>query len=415
MFVDLTPEQHALRITIRDYFVALMTPELRQRMRGVECGDEYRNLVRKIGRDGWLSVGWPKEYGGQGFTATEQLIFFEEANIAGAPLPFVTINTVAPTLMSYGTAAQKERFLPGMAMGDIVFSIGYSEPSAGSDLAALTTKATLDGDHFVVNGAKIWTSGIEAADFVWLAVRTDPHRARHRGISIIIVDTRAEGFSYTLIQTVGTMTSATYYNNVRVSRDLLVGELHGGWKLIMAQLNHERLGLGAWSDRIFDSFRRVYLWARIPDDSGRRAVDQPWVRTSLAECYARIEAMRLINFRIAATLDAGEPDVALCSATKIYGTETTVDVLHKLVEIVGASALVRSDSAASVLMGDLEYEIRSAPINTFGGGTNEIQRELVAQDDERPHPRAEHADGERGYQRANHERVREGLREQRHG
>lgn len=379
MFVDLTPEQHALRITIRDYFVALMTPELRQRMRGVECGDEYRNLVRKIGRDGWLSVGWPKEYGGQGFTATEQLIFFEEANIAGAPLPFVTINTVAPTLMSYGTAAQKERFLPGMAMGDIVFSIGYSEPSAGSDLAALTTKATLDGDHFVVNGAKIWTSGIEAADFVWLAVRTDPHRARHRGISIIIVDTRAEGFSYTLIQTVGTMTSATYYNNVRVSRDLLVGELHGGWKLIMAQLNHERLGLGAWSDRIFDSFRRVYLWARIPDDSGRRAVDQPWVRTSLAECYARIEAMRLINFRIAATLDAGEPDVALCSATKIYGTETTVDVLHKLVEIVGASALVRSDSAASVLMGDLEYEIRSAPINTFGGGTNEIQRELVAQ------------------------------------
>ncbi len=379
MFVDLTPAQHALRVKVRDYFTALMTPELRQNLRGAECGEDYRNLVRKMGRDGWLAVGWPKEYGGQGYAATEQLIFFEEANIAGAPLPFVTINTVAPALMAYGTAEQKKRLLPGMAQGEIIFSIGYSEASAGSDLAALTTKATLMGDHFLVNGAKLWTSGIEAADFIWLAVRTDPERARHRGISILIVDTRTPGISHTLIPTIGNTTAATYYDNVRVPRGMLVGELNGGWKLIISQLNHERLGLGSWADKVFDPFRRVYLWARTPDEQGRRAMDQPWVRAALAECYARIEAMRLINFRIAASLESGGLDVALASATKVYGSETIMAVLHKLVEIVGTSALVRSGSAAAALMGDLEYEIRSAPINTFGGGTNEIQRELIAQ------------------------------------
>ncbi len=379
MFVDLTPAQHALRVKVRDYFTALMTPELRQNLRGAECGEDYRNLVRKMGRDGWLAVGWPKEYGGQGYAATEQLIFFEEANIAGAPLPFVTINTVAPALMAYGTAEQKKRLLPGMAQGEIIFSIGYSEASAGSDLAALTTKATLMGDHFLENGAKLWTSGIEAADFIWLAVRTDPERARHRGISILIVDTRTPGISHTLIPTIGNTTAATYYDNVRVPRGMLVGELNGGWKLIISQLNHERLGLGSWADKVFDPFRRVYLWARTPDEQGRRAMDQPWVRAALAECYARIEAMRLINFRIAASLESGGLDVALASATKVYGSETIMAVLHKLVEIVGTSALVRSGSAAAALMGDLEYEIRSAPINTFGGGTNEIQRELIAQ------------------------------------
>lgn len=379
MFVDLTKEQHALRHRVRDYFTNLMTPELRLRLRGAESGEEYRSLVRQMGRDGWLAVGWPKEYGGQGYAATEQLIFFEEANIAGAPLPFVTISTVGPALMAHGSAEQKKRFLPGIAAGEIIFAIGYSEPSAGSDLATLKTRASLEGDCFVVNGNKLWTSGVEAADFVWLAARTDPDLPRHKGISILIVDTRLPGFSYTLIPTVANMTGASYYDNVRVPADCLVGGLHGGWQLITAQLNHERLGLGAFSDKIFSPFRRVFLWARTPDDSGRRPVDLPWVRTALAECYARIEALRLINFRIAANLDAGNMDVPLASATKVYGSETVIDVLRRLIEIVGGSGLVRSGSAAAVLLGDLEYEARLAPINTFGGGTNEIQRELIAQ------------------------------------
>ena len=383
MFIDLSPEQHALRLRVRDYFNALMTPALRLALRGAEGGPLYRQTVRQMGQDGWLAVGWPKQHGGQGLSATEQLIFFEEANIAGAPLPFVTISTVGPALMESGTHAQKERFLPGIASGDIIFSIGYSEPQAGSDLAALSTHARLQGDlqtgHFVVNGNKLWTSGVESADHVWLAARTSQELARHKGISILIVDTGTPGFSYTLIPTVGNFTAATYYDKVQVPADRLVGELHGGWKLITAQLNHERLGLGSWSDKVFGPYKRVLDWAKARDENGHRALDLPWVRRLLADCYTRMEAMRLINFRIAADLEKGSMDVALASATKVYGSESVIKVLRNLIEIVGHSALVRQGSSAELLMGDLEYEVRAATTLTFGGGTNEIQRELIAQ------------------------------------
>lgn len=379
MFVDLTPEQHALRLKVRDYFQELMTPELRSELRGKEGGDLYRDTVRKMGADGWLAVGWPKEHGGQGYAATEQLIFFEEANIAGAPLPFVTISTVGPALMESGTEQQKKQFLPGIAAGEIMFSIGYSEPGAGSDLATLKTTARLEGEHFVVNGNKLWTSGAEAADFIWLAARTDSELPRHKGVSILIVDASAEGFSHTVIPTCSNPTAATYYDNVKVPKEMLVGELNGGWKLITAQLNHERLGLGSWSDKVVALYRRVLLWAKAKDEQGRRAVDSAWVRSLLAECYAKIEAMRLINFRIAADLERDHMDVALASVTKVYGSESVVDILRKLSEIIGASGLVREGSAASALLGELEYELRASVTLTFGGGTNEIQRELVAQ------------------------------------
>jgi alkylation response protein AidB-like acyl-CoA dehydrogenase len=379
MFVDLTPEQHALRHKVRDYFQALMTPDMRDQLRGKEGGELFRQTIRQMGRDGWLAVGWPKAHGGQGYAATEQLIFFEEANIAGAPLPFVTISTVGPALMAHGSELQKERFLPGIAAGEIMFAIGYSEPEAGSDLAVLKTSARQDDEGFVVNGNKLWTSGAESADFVWLAARTDPTQARHKGISLLIVDTTTPGFSHTLIPTTSIPTTATYYDNVRVPNEMLVGELHGGWKLITSQLNHERLGLGTWSDKVVALFRRVYLWARARDEQGHRAMDKAWVRSSLAECYARLEAMRLINMRIAADLERERMDVALSSTTKVFGSESAIEILRKLAAILGANGSMRSGSAATLLQGELEYELRSSVTLTFGGGTNEIQRELIAQ------------------------------------
>lgn len=382
MFVDLTAEQKKLRLEVRDYFNNLMTDELRCELRGAEGAegsDTSNRLVRQMGKDGWLAVGWPKEYGGQGYGPTEQLIFFEEANIAGAPLPFVTISTVGPALMQHGSAEQKESFLPGIAAGEIHFAIGYSEPGAGSDLATLKTTARVEDNGFVVNGNKLWTSGAHSADYIWLAARTNPEEARHKGISILIVDTQAEGFSNTLIPTCSNPTAATYYDNVFVPSNRLVGELNKGWNLVTAQLNHERLGLGSWSDRVVGIFRKVYLWARAEDEQGRRATDQAWVRSLLAECYARIEAMRLINFRIAADLEQGRMDVALASTTKVFGSEAVVDILRKLSEVVGANGLIREGSAAAFLQGELEYDVRACVTLTFGGGTNEIQRELIAQ------------------------------------
>ncbi|ASM53291.1 MULTISPECIES: acyl-CoA dehydrogenase family protein [Pseudoalteromonas] len=379
MFIDLTPEQRALRLEVRDYFSQLMTPELRQKLRGSEGGEDFRKVVRQMGKDGWLAVGWPKEHGGQGYQATEQLIFFEEANIAGAPLPFVTISTVGPALMEYGTELQKEKFLPGIANGEIHFAIGYSEPNAGSDLATLKTKASLEGDNFIVNGNKLWTSGAESADYIWLAARTDQELARHKGISIMILDTQSEGFSSTVIPTCSNPTAATYYDNVKVPQEMLVGELNGGWRLITSQLNHERLGLGSWSDKVVGLFRRVYLWANTADEQGKSAANNPWVRAALAECYAKLEAMRLINFRIAADLEKGHMDIALASITKVYGSECSIEILRKLIDIVGMNGMVRDDSAASFLMGELEYEVRASVTLTFGGGANELQRELIAQ------------------------------------
>ncbi|SFU14170.1 acyl-CoA dehydrogenase family protein [Pseudomonas marincola] len=379
MYVDLTVEQRKLRLEVRDYFNNLMTDDLRRELRGVEGSDTSHRLVRQMGKDGWLAVGWPKKYGGQGYGPTEQLIFFEEANIAGAPLPFVTISTVGPALMSAGTDEQKEAFLPGIAAGEIHFAIGYSEPGAGSDLAPLKTTARVESDHFVVNGNKLWTSGAHSADYIWLAARTDPDEPRHKGISILIVDCKSEGFSHTLIPTCSNPTAATYYDNVIVPGNRLVGELHKGWRLVTSQLNHERLGLGSWADRVVGMFRKVYLWAKAPDEQGRRAVDHAWVRTLLAECYAKIDAMRLINFRIAAGLEQGQMDVALASSTKVFGSESVIDILRKLTEIVGANGLVRDGSSAAFLMGELEYDVRACVTLTFGGGTNEIQRELIAQ------------------------------------
>jgi alkylation response protein AidB-like acyl-CoA dehydrogenase len=183
MYIDYTESQKALRAELRDYFAKLITPDMRPALKGIETGPLHKQLIRQMGTDGWLGVGWPAEYGGQGRTAVEQLIWFDEARRAGAPLPFVTLNTVGPCLMAAGTEAQKQQFLRGILAGELHFAIGYSEPDAGTDLASLKTTAVRDGDHYVVNGTKMFTSGADAADYIWIACRTDPDAAKHKGIS----------------------------------------------------------------------------------------------------------------------------------------------------------------------------------------------------------------------------------------
>lgn len=382
MHVNLTREQQDLRREIRGYFASIVTPEYRTLMhdyRNPQRLAGYKSLIRTMGRDGWLAVGWPTKFGGKGYTPLEQLIFFEEALLAGAMLPFVTINTVAPALMERGSDAHRKQFLPGIAAGEIHFSIGYTEPSAGTDLATLKTTALADGDGFVVNGQKIFTSDIDAADYVWLACRTDPDRPRHKGISLLIVDARARGVSYTPIHTVGHQTFASYYSDVRVPADRLVGELHGGWKLITAQLNHERIGLGAFGIRTRGCFLMTLDWARQADETGARPIDRPWVAAALAECYQKLEAMRLLNYRMAADVTLGKLDVGLASASKVYGTETPIAVFRKLLEVIGLAGLYRRDSAAAALGARLEEEYRLALINTFGGGVNELLRDIASQ------------------------------------
>jgi len=381
VFIDYTDEQKALRKELRTYFSKLMTPEVREEIRGKESGDLFNRLIKQMGTDGWLAIGWPKEYGGQGRTTQEQLVFFEEALLAGAPIPFVTLNTVGPALMSYGSEEHKKKFLPGIAAGTMHFAIGYTEPNAGTDLAALGTTAVKDGDHYVINGTKVFTSGAEGADYVWLACRTDNEAPKHKGITMFIVDAKTPGFSVAPIHTVGGFrTNMTYYENVRVHESMIVGQLNKGWQLITAQLNHERVGLAAWGINGWSLFRRTMEWARTANDAGVRPIDDVGVQLNLAEAYSRLEAMRVLNARMAWELDrdAMNMNPALASGLKVYSTEAMIEVCRLLMEVIGPASLVRSKNSAAVLAGDLEHEYRRCQINTFGGGVNEIQRGLVA-------------------------------------
>jgi 3-oxocholest-4-en-26-oyl-CoA dehydrogenase alpha subunit len=386
MHLAYTPEQERLRQQLREYFAGLMTPELRRGLAetGGDYGDgqAYRAVVRQLGRDGWLALGWPAEFGGRDGSMLDQLIFTDEAATAGVPVPFLTINTVGPTIMRFGTAEQKASFLPRIAAGEIHFSIGYSEPEAGTDLAALRTRAVRDGPDYVINGQKMWTSLIQYADYVWLACRTDPDAPRHKGLSILIVPTDAAGFSWTPVHTVaGPTTSATYYSDVRVPASALVGEENQGWALITNQLNHERVALTS-SAPIRSALREVCGWAAATKlATGQRVIDQEWVQLNLARVHAKAEFLKLVNWRIAAEADAGGGrglGPAAASATKVFGTEFATEAYRLLMEVLGANAYVREGSAGAVLSGRIERMHRAALILTFGGGTNEVQRDIVA-------------------------------------
>ncbi|MDF0530737.1 acyl-CoA dehydrogenase family protein [Tsukamurella sp. 8F] len=386
MRIAFTEEQERLRAELRDYFAHLMTVERREALRTGQGeygeGEVYKEITRTLGKDGWLAIGWPEEFGGQHRPVLDQLIFTDEAAIAGVPVPFLTVNTVAPAIMAGGTAEQKARFLPGIAAGETHFSIGYSEPEAGTDLASLRTRAVRDGDEYVITGQKMWTSLIEYADYIWLAARTDPEAARHRGLSILVVPTDAEGFSWTKVHTVaGPGTSATYYDGVRVPADAVVGELHAGWKLMTDQLNHERVALTS-SAPLRDSLRQVTEWARetrVP--GGARVIDAEWVQIHLARVHVHAEYLKLRNWRIAWAADADGADAysaAAASATKVFGTEYATEGYRLLMEVLGAAATVRTGSPGAVLAGRIERLHRSSLILTFGGGTNEIQRDIIA-------------------------------------
>ncbi|MEE4420880.1 acyl-CoA dehydrogenase family protein [Streptomyces bugieae] len=416
-----TARQERLRAELRAYFRDVMP-------NGVPADTAaQRAVLRRIGGDGMLGLGWPTEYGGRGRGPDEQFVFFDEAYRAGAPVSMVTLNTVGPTLMKYGTRRQKEFFLPRILRGEIVFAIGYTEPEAGTDLAALRTRAVRvrasdtegrqgpggengggsgggagdgsgsgaavgaagEGDgHWLINGAKIFTSNAHQADWIWLACRTDPDAPKHKGISIILVPTGATGFSWTPIETVGGLrTTATYYDDVRVPAGNLVGEENAGWQLITNQLNHERVALAAIGMQAEDAYRAALEHARTADpETGERPADRPWVRSRLAEVHARLAATRLLNWRLVGEVGAGRLSPGDASGVKFAGTESAVEVYRMCQEVVGDAALVRAGSPGAFGDGggngggdgELERMNRAAQINTFGGGVSEVQREIVA-------------------------------------
>ena len=378
MFVDLTDAQAALRDELREYFGSLLTPQEREVLVTDRQGAVYREVVRRIGRDGWLGVGWPTEYGGRGLGQVEQQIFVNEAARADVPLPGVTLQTVGPALQAHGTSEQKDFFLPRILAGEVHFAIGYTEPEAGTDLASLRTRAVLaeGGGTYLVNGEKIFTTGAHAADYIWLACRTDPGAPKHKGISILIVDTSDPGFSWTPIITHDGAhhVNATYYTDVRVPVTMRVGPENAGWRLVTTQLNHERVMLGP-AGRIAALYERVLGWAASqagPD--GRPLLAQPDVQRALGRACASLHVNELLNWQVAAT---DTVDVADASVTKVYSAEQTQH-LGQLLEEVVARHGDPADEETGQLCRWLDIQAKRNTVLTFGGGVNEIQRELIA-------------------------------------
>ena len=375
MYIDLTPEERAVRDHLRAYLADLITDELLAEVQGTDGGGPlYTKALKQLGADGWLGVGWPVEYGGRARPAIEQFLFFDEVQRAGFPIPFLTLCTVGPTLMKFGTDEQRAQFLPPILRGELHFAIGYSEPGAGTDLASLSTKAVKDGDHYVVNGQKVFTSLAEYADVIWLAVRTDPTAPKHKGISILMVDRHAPGVSITPIHTLGgNRTNVTYLEDVRVPISRRVGKEHEGWRLITTQLNHERVALLA-PGPVARFVEETIAWAR---STGAIAV--PWVQQNLARATARIEALRLLAWRQAWNVGKDRLDPAESSTVKVFGSESFVSIYQWLLEVLGPPGALKRGSAGALLRARLETYYRTTLVLSFGGGTNEIQRDLIAQ------------------------------------
>ena len=357
MFIDLTEEQESLRKELESYFSDLMTPQVRAEVKSADFAENkpYKDLIRKIGQDGWLGVGWPVEHGGKGFTPIEQYIFFNESQAAWCPIPFLTTNTVGPTIREFGTQEQKDFFLKKVLAGEVHFSIGYSEPEAGTDLASLKTRAVRDGDDWIINGQKLYTSLAYNADYIWLAARTDTEAPGHKGITLFLVDTKDPGFSIQPFETFGAAdTTATFYDDVRVPDSMRVGEINGGWNLITSQLNHERVSLFA-AGRMVRLVKDAIDWASenlLPD--GRRVIDQEWVQVKLAECRSLVRYLDLLNWEVAYANTNGKMGPADASAIKVHGSESMHRIYTQLTEVIGATGHLIEDDSGSDLASQIE-------------------------------------------------------------
>jgi len=379
MHLAFTDEQEQLRSTLRAYYDELLDPETRALLEDHGTNDAtMRRVVKQMASDGWLGIGWPTEWGGQGRGPIDQWIFFDESVRAGAPVPMLTINTVGPTLMAHGTQEQKERFLPAILRGEIHFCIGYSEPDAGTDLASLKTRAVVEGDELVINGTKLWTSYGDTADYCWLAVRTDPDVKKHRGLSIVVVPMDTPGITPRPLELIGEHPICeVHYEDVRVPLDNVIGGLNNGWSLITGQLNHERVTLctPGMVDRSLTDVRRWAQETKLPD--GRRVIDQDWVQLNLARAHAGFEFLKLQNWKVAWDAQRSVLNVEDASTTKVFGTEHYLDAIRLLMEVVGPAAYLKKGSPGAVLASRLEGMYRGLVILTFGGGVNEVQRDLI--------------------------------------
>ena len=367
------------RVEFRRYLDSIATSDLMKELRigGNWGGQHTKRLWRKLGEDGYFGLGWPKEYGGGGKSLLYLHAFNYEMAYRRFPVPVVTLNTVGPTLIRIGSEEQKKEYLPKILKGEIEFAIGYTEPEAGTDLASLQTSAVRDGDDYVINGQKVFTSGAHHADYLWLAVRTDPDAPKHKGISILIVPLDSEGIEVAPLNIMGGgRSNITYYTDVRVPVSAIVGEENLGWRYITTQLDFERIAISpiAQLERVFD-------WLCDCARDGRLDAREAWTGSTLVRMAADVNALKVMDMKLASMVANGEIPVHEASLLKVLSNEFRVTFSGEVLQMLGDIGLVRRESPGAQLDSSddaIERQLRESTILLFGGGSNDVQRDIIA-------------------------------------
>ena len=343
-----------------------------------EADWEFTTSMRKsLAQRGWLTMHWPEEYGGQGASPVRSAVFNEEMSYHRAPgRDIFGVRMLAPTLMIYGTEDQKRKFLPPVAKGEVQWCQGYSEPGSGSDLASLQTRAVSNGDDYVINGTKIWTTLAHKADWMMLLARTDPDAPKHRGISFLLVDVHSPGVSVQPVynMAVGHDFNQVFFDDVRVPRSNLVGEENQGWYVGMTLLDFERSGIdySATSRRLLSD---VVDWLRVSQKNGG---PRPEVRHALAERYIEAEAARLLAYQVAWMQGLGEVPNKEASMSKVFGSETLQRVTSTGLEVLGLYGQLRAGDKWAPLNGRVPDNWMFSFSHTIAAGTSEVQRNIIA-------------------------------------
>jgi len=386
MDLNPTPQERQFREELRAWLEAHAPRDWEARQSATDSMEArfafLRDWQRQVYEGGWAGLSWPKAYGGRGATLMEKAIFTEElARIGAPPLPGILgLELVCPTIVAFGSEAQKQRYLAKILSGEEIWCQGFSEPNAGSDLAALRTEATLDGGHFVVTGQKVWTSYGWASDWCELVVRTDAAAEKHKGLTVLLVDMHSPGVE---VRPLRQMTGETEFNelffeNVRVPVANVVGRVNDGWNVALGTLMHERALLGAGLQITFKrQFARLVELARSIERNGRPAAQDPVIRQKLAQCYAEIEIMRLNQMRaISRVMETGKPGPE-GSIQKIFWSELNQRFQQIAMELLGPYGQLTRGSEFAFDDGQWAYTWLRARGNTIEAGTSEIQRNIV--------------------------------------
>ncbi|MGH8195321.1 MAG: acyl-CoA dehydrogenase family protein [Woeseiaceae bacterium] len=335
---------------------------------------EKAAFIKKLAAQGWLGLDWPIEYGGKGLDETYQIVLQEELDYVGHPSLSIEVGMMGATLMRNGSPELKRDILPRIVSGDLSIALGYSEPEAGSDLANLQLRAVRDGDNFILNGEKMYTSGAHFAQMIWLAARTDPDVSKHQGISLFLVDTKAPGIEVSRIDTMADhQTNMVHFNDAVVPASRLVGEVDQGWRHIMEALDYERLkgfpfgGLQRDLDELIAWGREESRW------------DDPRVRRLIARCAVNVEGARTHSTRSFDRVLRHEVPTIEATMLKVALTETRQNNTEAIVDLLGVEGLLREDVADAPMSGRFELRWRSGIIDTIAGGANEIQRNILAE------------------------------------